>query len=54
MGGDPHGQNAPQHQHQQHLKDKNILPCRIILLDGTDLSVDLSVRLSASAIVVAR
>lgn len=37
--GDPHG--APAH-HQ--LKDKNILPCRIILLDGTDLSVDLSVR----------
>lgn len=38
-GSDPHG--APAHQ---QLKDKNILPCRIILLDGTDLSVDLSVR----------
>lgn len=33
------GGEANSHQ----LKDKNILPCRIILLDGTDLSVDLSV-----------
>lgn len=40
MGSDPHAAPA----HHQQLKDKNILPCRIILLDGTDLSVDLSVR----------
>ena len=25
---------------------KNILPCRIVLLDGADLSIDISVRLT--------
>jgi hypothetical protein len=29
---------------EQKKPNKNVLPCRIILLDGADLSIDISVR----------
>ena len=29
---------------EQKKRDKNIIPCRVILLDGTDLAVEIQVR----------
>lgn len=36
---------ASQIKPQRIIPNKNLIQCRVILLDGTDLSVDLSVRM---------
>lgn len=37
--------NSSQIKAQRIVTNKNIIQCKVILLDGTDLTVDLSVRL---------
>lgn len=44
--GQQHQNTASQIKPQRIVTNKNLIQCRVILLDGTDLSVDLTVSVS--------
>ena len=46
------GQTSSQIKNQRLLSNKNIVQCRVVLLDGTDLPIELSVRHLFTIIVV--
>lgn len=39
--------NSQHHQKAKHIQNKNLVQCRVVLLDGTDLSVELSKKAEA-------
>lgn len=49
--GQQHQNTASQIKPQRIVSNKNLIQCRVILLDGTDLSVDLTVSVSRHSFI---